>query len=85
MRDAGKLPPEQMQCFTTPRPKEELYDIVADPHQLHNLAGDPKYAEQLAQMRAVYEGWAGWTGDRVPKNPTPDKFDRETGARLEKA
>ena len=38
LRDAGRLTPEQMTCFTRPRPKEELYDAEADPHELRNLA-----------------------------------------------
>src|SRR5207237_4415885 len=34
------------------RPREELYDLAADPHEQKNLAADPRNAEQLAQMRA---------------------------------
>lgn len=30
---------------------EELYDIVADPHEWTNLAGDPKYADVISQLR----------------------------------
>ncbi len=30
---------------------EELYDCKNDPHNLHNLAADPQYAEQLHQLR----------------------------------
>ena len=36
---AGKLTPAQADCFTTPRPAEELYDLRADPQALHNVAG----------------------------------------------
>ncbi|MBW3595682.1 MAG: sulfatase [Planctomycetes bacterium] len=34
------------------RPREELYDLKSDPHQMHNVASDPKYAavrEELEQ------------------------------------
>jgi N-sulfoglucosamine sulfohydrolase len=31
--------------FGTPRPIVELYDLQADPGVMHNLAGDPAYAE----------------------------------------
>ncbi|MEM1167397.1 MAG: sulfatase, partial [Planctomycetota bacterium] len=43
--------------FTGRRPGEELYDCVADPHQVHNLADDPSHADTLARLRDVLEGW----------------------------
>lgn len=45
------------------RPKEELYDLDADPHEMKNLASDPVYAEQLAAMRGDVEQWINETGD----------------------
>ena len=33
------------------RPEEELYDLLADPDEMTNLAADPAYAETLADMR----------------------------------
>lgn len=39
-------------AFWKPKPAEELYDVVADPHNVTNLAGDRAYAAVLAQMRA---------------------------------
>ena len=33
------------------RKGEELYDYERDPHELHNLAVDPKYAERLGKMK----------------------------------
>jgi len=32
------------------RPAEELYDLAADPDQLHNVAGQPKYAKARADL-----------------------------------
>ncbi len=62
LRDAGKLATEQMSCFTRPRPAEELYDTEADPHELHNLAADPRFAETLATLRS--ERWRLAAGHR---------------------
>ncbi|UCD50441.1 MAG: sulfatase [Phycisphaerales bacterium] len=82
LRDAGKLSPAQQGCFVAPRTAEELYDVELDPYQLMNVAADPKYARVLAQMRSVHEAWARRTHDEIPSELTPDRFDRETGARL---
>ena len=39
------------------RPREELYDLSADPHELNNLADKPDHADRLAQMRAKVVAW----------------------------
>jgi arylsulfatase A-like enzyme len=39
------------------RPREELYDLVTDPHELNNLADKPEHASRLAQMRAKVAAW----------------------------
>lgn len=35
------------------RPAEELYDLRKDPYQMHNVAGDPEYAEIQAHLAYV--------------------------------
>jgi N-sulfoglucosamine sulfohydrolase len=57
LREAGKLNAEQMIWFNPTKPKEEFYDVSKDPHQLHNLAYNPKYAKQLVRFREVFENW----------------------------
>jgi hypothetical protein len=47
---AGKCNPVQAR-YWGPKPPEELYDVTADPYEIHNLAGDPRYAAKLADMR----------------------------------
>lgn len=82
LRDADHLSPAQRSVFVAPRPSEELYDLRADPHELDNLAGDPGYAADLNRLRAALQRWRIETGDFVPENLTPDRFDRESGRQL---
>lgn len=42
---------------------EELYDCVADPDQLKNLAADPAFAEVKAKLRARLEAYQRQTQD----------------------
>ena len=46
------------------RPAEELYDIQADPYQMHNLADDPRYGDTIARMRAELDAWMESQGDK---------------------
>ncbi len=82
LRDEGKLTGLQKTCFTKPLAAEELYDIQADPHELKNLAADPKFAAELAELRAALDTWKRETRDEPPAARTPDEFDRETGEPL---
>ena len=34
------------------RPREELFDLEKDPHQMHNVAALPEYATVLAELRS---------------------------------
>lgn len=47
----NQLPTEVAQFMAPAKPAEELYDPVADPDMVHNLAGDPQYTDVLNQMR----------------------------------
>jgi len=47
----GKLTRETAQ-FWGEKPTEELYEMSTDPDSVHNLAGDPKYRETIAPLRA---------------------------------
>jgi arylsulfatase A-like enzyme len=54
--EAGTLDKAQSLWFQD-RPEEALFDLVADPHELDNLAEDPDHAPTLARMRSAYETW----------------------------
>jgi uncharacterized sulfatase len=47
------------------RPREELYDLAADPYELHNLAADSQQAERLAAMRTKLEAWLKEQNDQL--------------------
>jgi N-sulfoglucosamine sulfohydrolase len=45
------------------RPAEELYDLSADPNELHNLAAEAAHSERLAAMRQELKAWMKQQGD----------------------
>ncbi len=49
--------------FKAPRPKEELYDTLTDPYEVHNLAADPDFAGELQRLRAAMDQWLARVGD----------------------
>lgn len=81
LREQGRLTPAQADIFLAPRPAEALFDVRKDPHQLTNLAAEPGAREILEHLRGVLTQWQEETGDTVPRDMTPDFFDRETGER----
>jgi arylsulfatase A-like enzyme len=44
---------------------DELYDLQADPGELHNRAGDPGCAQELRRLRRRMVDWMAETGDRL--------------------
>ncbi len=60
----GTLGEYQKEHWFGVRPKEELYDLAADPHQINNLASDPAFATTLKQHRAILESWIKKTDDK---------------------
>lgn len=59
----GKLTDAQARFMAPTRPKEELYDLKNDPHELHNLAYDPKLQRVLREHRKQLETWIETTDD----------------------
>ena len=45
------------------RPKEELYDLAADPYEMKNLAPEPKQADTLKKLSAELDAWMKAQGD----------------------
>ena len=53
----GTLAPKLAEIYFGERAAEELYDVVKDPAQVHNLADDPDFAEVLKQHRSLLDSW----------------------------
>ena len=71
LREAEELDPVQALWFRKPRPEEELYDTLADPHEVHDLAREPTYRSHVERLRAVLERWVEENGDD-PLRPEAD-------------
>ena len=48
----------------THRPAEELYDTIADPHQIRNLSADPAHKQTLERLRTAVRDWMTRTNDQ---------------------
>jgi uncharacterized sulfatase len=59
----GKLAGPQKLFFAKTKPKEELYDLSVDPHEINNIAGSRKYRSKLKELRAALDGWMTETKD----------------------
>jgi arylsulfatase A-like enzyme len=49
--------------------REQLYDLVFDPHEAHNLAGVPRFNDTLDEMRARLDRWQRETDDPILAGP----------------
>ena len=54
-----------------PPPEEALYDLVFDPHEMNNLAADPRAQAALTDMRARLDTWMRDTDDPLLAGPVP--------------
>jgi uncharacterized sulfatase len=61
----GKLNKAQMLFMSRTKPKEELYDLETDPHEINNLIGAESNAIQKvrAELSGALDTWIKDTGD----------------------
>ena len=59
----GKLVGPQKLFFAPAKPREVLYDVNADPHEVHNLADSPTHQPVLKELRAALDQWMEQTHD----------------------
>ncbi len=63
LNEEGKLNEDQWQFTARHKPLEEFYDTENDPHEIHNLAGDPKWFSEMARLRDAHERFYLMLGD----------------------
>lgn len=63
LAENGGLAGPAARYFEPTKPAEELYDCIADPRQVRNLATDPAHRATLERMRARCEAWMVETRD----------------------
>ena len=64
-----------------PIPEERLFDLLYDPNEAHNLAGDPAYADVLEEMRGRLLTWMEETDDPLLRGPVPAPVGAEINTR----
>jgi arylsulfatase A-like enzyme len=84
LRGIHQLTPAQADVFLTPRPAEELYHTESDPLQLNNLVSRTEHAEARERLSKLLDAWMSETADGIPRDLTPDGYDRSTGKPLQK-
>jgi arylsulfatase A-like enzyme len=72
----GGLTPTQARLLASSRPEEELYDVIADPYEIDNLASSPSHQDVLEQLRGELDAWIVETNDqgRVPEDPAVVRY-----------
>ena len=63
LRDESRLDSVQQLWFRKTKPEEELFDLLADPHEIHNLAYDPSYRDIKNRMSGALDNWIEMTND----------------------
>jgi arylsulfatase A-like enzyme len=70
----GELRGNARYIFRQNLPKEELYDLLSDPDEVHNLAKEPDYQNKLDELRSALHQWQLKVGDKgfIPEHDLVD-------------
>jgi len=60
----GKLTEAQRLILAETKPQEELYDLLEDPHEVHNLAASPDHRAIRRELRSLLNNWIADTEDK---------------------
>ncbi len=74
---SGELTGDARIYMAETKPREQLFDLDNDPHELCNLAGDPQYADKLEELRGAHREWVVATRDLgfLPESDMWLRFD----------
>lgn len=53
-------------------PEEQLFDLLLDPNEAHDLAADPAHRAPLEDLRERLRGWMVETADPLLDGPVPE-------------
>jgi len=70
LHSMGMLNRDQNYWFRMKKTPEEFYDCEKDPENLHNLIYDPKYKDEIEELRTAMDKWIDKVGD---KGSIPEK------------
>jgi arylsulfatase A-like enzyme len=72
LNSEGGLTPPQARLLAPSRPREELYDVMADPYEIENLATSPSHQGVLDRLRRDLDVWTVESNDqgRIPEDPS---------------
>jgi N-sulfoglucosamine sulfohydrolase len=76
------LYPPMLDQITQHRPHIELYDLHADTHEQHNLAGQPEYVDIERDLKQRLLRWMEDTGDPILQGPVPSPYYHDALAKL---
>ena len=74
LHEAGNLNADQEKWFKYPRPEIEFYDVQADPHELNNLADNPKYKKKIKELSDEFDRWIS-TYNKMWKYTEPELIE----------
>ena len=77
LAEAGELSENAALFAADRKPVEELYDLESDPHEVHNLIGDPTLRGTLQRLRVAHQDWVRDTRD-LGLIPEPEIAERVT-------
>ena len=78
----GRLQGPELVFMAARKPDEELYDVLADPHEVNNLASSAEHQHIRRALRSKVDEWIEAVNDqgRNPEPHPPEEMDRLTRA-----